>query len=305
MENNIQYSKEVLIALEKNLPIVALESTIISHGMPYPQNIQMALMAENEIRSNGCIPATIAIIKGQIKVGLEKNEIEYLAQDSTNVIKTSRRDIPYIITKKANGATTVSGTMFIASLANIKVFVTGGIGGVHRGVEQTWDISSDLEELQSTNVAVVCAGIKSILDIPKTLEYLETKAVPVIGYRTKTMPAFYTSKSDSLVNYQIDDPKDIADLIKTKWLLGLNGGVVIANPIPLEYELDNQLMQTAIQESLKKANQANITGKAITPYLLEQMVRITKGKSLDANIQLVRNNCQLATQIAKHLYGNS
>jgi pseudouridine-5'-phosphate glycosidase len=301
MKEFLSISEEVKNALANNQPIVALESTIISHGMPYPENVRTALQAEQIIRENGCVPATIAIIKGKLKVGLTKDEIDYLGQKGLAVIKTSRRDIPYIVSQDLDGATTVAATMFIASLANIKVFATGGIGGVHRGAEQTFDISTDLEELSQTNVAVVCAGAKSILDLAKTLEYLETKGVPVIGYKTDYLPAFYTSKSPHKVNLRLDNPLDIAKLLTAKWQLGLNGGAVIANPIPTEDEMDEQVINDAIMQALAAMEKAKITGKDTTPYLLAKVKEITGGDSLASNIKLVYNNCRLAALIAKNL----
>lgn len=298
----LEFSPEVALAIKNKLPIVALESTIISHGMPYPQNKETALEAENILRSTGVTPATIAIINGIIKVGLTAEEIDYLAQEGPKVMKTSRRDLPYIILKKGNGATTVSATMFIANLAKLPLFATGGIGGVHRGAEASFDISTDLEELATTNVAVVCAGAKSILDLGKTMEYLETKAVPVIGYKTDYLPAFYTAKSDLKVNYRFDSPLEIAKLMKLKWNMALNGGLVIANPIPLKDELDPNLMNQAIEEALIDAEKKQIKGKEITPFLLEKVKSLTDGKSLNANIKLLYNNCTLASQIAKAYY---
>ncbi len=302
MNNYIKISKEVQNALDNNLPIVALESTIISHGMPYPKNLHTALECEQIVRDNGCVPATIAIIKGKLCVGLEKEDLEYLAYTGLKVTKVSRRDIPVIVAKGADGATTVSATMYIASLAGIKVFATGGIGGVHRGAEVSMDISADLDEFAKTNVTVVCAGAKAILDLPKTLEYLETKGVPVIGYQTKTLPAFYTRKSDYSVDYQMDTPDEIAKMMKTKWDLGLNGGVLVTNPIPEEYSLDEEIMNKAIDEAIASANNEGISGKEITPYLLDKIQKITSGTSLESNIKLVHNNCKLASLICKAYY---
>ena len=302
MNNYIKISKEVQNALDNNLPIVALESTIISHGMPYPKNLHTALECEQIVRDNGCVPATIAIIKGKLCVGLEKEDLEYLAYTGLKVTKVSRRDIPVIVAKGADGATTVSATMYIASLAGIKVFATGGIGGVHRGAEVSMDISADLDEFAKTNVTVVCAGAKAILDLPKTLEYLETKGVPVIGYQTKTLPAFYTRKSDYSVDYQMDTPEEIAKMMKTKWDLGLNGGVLVTNPIPEEYSLDEEVMNKAIDEAIASANNEGISGKEITPYLLDKIQKITSGTSLESNIKLVHNNCKLASLICKAYY---
>ena len=298
----IQYSHEVQEALKKHKPIVALESTIISHGMPYPENVQTALQAEAILRTNGITPATIAIIKGVIKVGLTETEIDYLGQQGHKAMKTSRRDIPYILLKKLDGAATVSCTMFISALANIPIFATGGIGGVHRGAETTFDISADLEELAHTNVAVVCAGAKSILDLAKTLEYLETKAVPVVGYQTNTLPAFYTSQSEFPVNVRLDSPLEIAQLLQTKWALGLEGGVVVANPIPQEYEMDPNTIHQAIEQALKEAKEHSISGKDTTPYLLQRIKELTGGESLESNIKLLFNNCLLAALIAKEYY---
>ncbi len=302
MHTYIKYSKEVENAIKNNLPIVALESTIISHGMPYPENLETALNCEQIVRDSGCVPATIAIIKGKLCVGLEKEDLEYLAKTGLNVTKTSRRDIPVIVSKGLDGATTVSATMYIASLAGIKVFATGGIGGVHRGAEVTMDISADLDEFAKTNVAVVCAGAKAILDLPKTLEYLETKGVPVIGYQTKKLPAFYTRTSNFNVDYEMDTPLEIANMLKVKWDLGLNGGVLITNPIPTEYSLDETIMNNAIDEAINDANNKGISGKEITPFLLDAIKKLTKGKSLESNIKLVYNNCLLASLIAKAYY---
>lgn len=288
-------------AIKNNLPIVALESTIISHGMPFPKNMETALEVENLVIENGCIPATIGIINGKIKVGLSHEDIEALAKEGLNVPKVSRRDLAYVISHSLNGATTVAATMIGASLAGIKIFATGGIGGVHRGAETTMDISADLEELANTNVAVVCAGAKSILDLGLTLEYLETKGVPVLGYKTKELPAFYNSKSGFNLDYKMNSSKEIAELLKTKWELGLNGGVVVANPIPTEYEMDSELITKVIEESVKKANELGIKGKDTTPFLLDEIQKVTHGDSLESNIQLVFNNVKLACKIAKNM----
>jgi len=292
---------EVKNALKKNKPVVALESTIISHGMPYPQNVETALNAEKVVRENGAIPATIAILDGIIRVGLTTDEITKLGKLGVNALKASTRDIPYIISKNLNGATTVSATSAIAAMAGIKVFATGGIGGVHRGASETFDISADLEELSTTNIAVVCAGAKSILDLPKTIEYLETKKVEVIGYKTEILPAFYTSKSDVLVNHKLDSPEEIAKLLYTKWNINLNGGVLITNPIPEEYSMDKETIDNAINEALIEMDKLNIIGNKTTPYLLGKIKDLTKGSSLDSNIKLVYNNCKLASQIACEL----
>jgi len=301
MEKYLSISEEVKLALKENRPIVGLESTIISHGMPYPQNVKTAINVEKIIRDNNAIPATIAIINGVIKIGLNISEIEYLGKIGPNVLKTSTRDIPYIVSQKLNGATTVSATSFIASLAKIKIFATGGIGGVHRDARDSFDISSDLEELANTNIAVVCAGVKSILDLGKTLEYLETKRIEVIGYRTNILPAFYTSKSEFFVNHQLNSEEEIANLIKTKWELGLSGGVLITNPIPVEYEIDPNLINNTINEAIKEMDTLKITGNKTTPYLLNKIKELTFGSSLDSNIQLIYNNALLAAKIAQYL----
>ncbi|MGL5701635.1 MAG: pseudouridine-5'-phosphate glycosidase [Cetobacterium sp.] len=296
----LEISKEVKEALENNIPVVALESTIISHGMPYPQNVETALKVEEVVRENGAIPATIAILNGKLKVGLTKEEIDYLGKKGLDVTKASRRDIPAILASEDDGATTVASTMIIATLAGVKVFATGGIGGVHRGAETTMDISADLEELAMTDVAVVCAGAKSILDIGLTLEFLETKGVPVIGYQTKELPAFYTRKSGFNVDYKMDTPEQIAKTLKAKWDVNLKGGVVIANPIPEEFAMDFDTITNAINNAVSEAEEKGIKGKNSTPFLLAKVKDITKGKSLESNIQLVFNNAKLASQIAKN-----
>lgn len=296
----LEISKEIKDALENNKPVVALESTIISHGMPYPQNVETALKVEEIVRKNGAVPATIAILNGKLKVGLSREEIDYLGKKGLEVTKASRRDIPAILASEDDGATTVASTMIIAALAGIKVFATGGIGGVHRGAETTMDISADLEELAMTNVAVVCAGAKSILDIGLTLEFLETKGVPVIGYKTKELPAFYTRKSGFKVDYQMDTPEQIAKTLKAKWDINLKGGVVITNPIPEEYAMDFDTITNAINNAVAEAEEKGIKGKESTPFLLAKVKDITKGKSLESNIQLVYNNAKLASEIAKN-----
>lgn len=297
-EKYLDITPEVKDALLNNKPVVALESTIISHGMPYPQNVETAIKVEEIIRSKGAVPATIAILNGKLKVGLTSEELDYLGKTGIDVIKTSRRDIPFITAKKLDGATTVASTMIIASLAGIKVFATGGIGGVHRGAESTFDISADLQELASTDVAVICAGAKSILDIGLTLEYLETNGVPVIGYQTEELPAFYTRKSGFKVDYKLDQPKEIAEVLKDKWNMDLRGGVVIANPIPEEYSMDYDTITKAIEDAVAEAEVKGIKGKDSTPFLLGKIKDITDGTSLDANIQLVYNNARLAAEIA-------
>ncbi|NYV28395.1 pseudouridine-5'-phosphate glycosidase [Streptobacillus felis] len=301
MKQYLEINPIVKEALENNKPVVALESTIISHGMPYPQNVEVALEVEKIARENGVIPATIGIINGKLKVGLTEDEINFLGKEGLNVPKVSRRDLAYVVSNGLNGATTVATTMIIAELAGVKIFATGGIGGVHRNAEVTMDISADLEELAQTNVAVICAGAKSILDLPLTLEYLETKGVPVLGYKTKELPAFYTIKSGYNLDYAIETPEEFAKLLKTKWDLCLNGGVVIANPIPEEYAMDFDTITNAINEALEEAEKSGIKGKDSTPFLLDKVKKITAGKSLDANIQLVYNNVRLAANIAKEL----
>ena len=299
LNDYLDFHPDVENALKNNLPIVALESTIISHGMPYPKNIETALMVEETVRSNNAVPATIAIIKGRLKIGLTEKEIEFLATND-EVKKISRRDLAVAVSQQLSGSTTVASTMIIANLARIVVFATGGIGGVHRGAETTLDISADLDELSRTNVCVVCAGVKSILDIGLTLEYLETKGVPVIGYKTSEMPAFYSTKSGFNVDYRIDAAADIADILKTKWDLSINGGVLVTNPIPVAAELESSVMNDAINQAIIEADNEKITGKKITPYLLSKVNEITKGKSLDANIKLIKNNADLAAKIAVH-----
>lgn len=301
MNKYIEISPEVQKAIENNTPIVALESTIISHGMPYPKNVETALNAQHVVRENGAVPATIAIINGKLKVGLTDEEIDYFGKKGREITKVSRRDIPYIVATKQDGATTVSATMLIANFANIKIFATGGIGGVHRGAELTMDISCDLEELGKTNVSVVCAGAKAILDLPKTLEYLETKGVLVVGYKTKKLPAFYSSSSDYNVDVCIEDPSVIAELINVKNELGLDGGVLITNPIPSEYEVPHEVIDEVINQAINEMNEKNIIGKEQTPFLLAKICELTNGVSLESNIKLVYNNCKLAAQIAKNL----
>ena len=299
IENYLDINPEIQDALSNNMPVVALESTIISHGMPYPQNIETALQVEQIVRDHGAIPATIAIISGKIKVGLTSDEIDYLAKSGSKIIKASRRDLPYLLSKKIDGATTVASTMIAANLAEIRIFATGGIGGVHRGATETFDISADLQELANTNVAVVCAGIKAILDLELTLEYLETFGVPVLGYQTDELPAFYTQKSGFKVNYKVESAEDIASLLKTKWELNLKGGVIIANPIPKEKQLDFHVMKDSIDKALVDEKWLGIKGKESTPFLLGKVKELTGGLSLEANIELVYNNAKLAAQVAK------
>ena len=295
--NYIDISSEVQHALETKQPVVALESTIISHGMPYPQNLETARAVENIIRDENAVPATIAILNGRIKIGLSPNELEQFAKHTTQV-KVSRRDLPVVLSQKQSGGTTVAATMICAQLAGIAVFVTGGIGGVHRENEKTMDISADLMELAQTNVAVICAGIKSILDIPRTLEYLETQGVPVIGYKTEEFPAFYTPSSGSMVQSRLDSPEEIALCMKIKWDLGLDGGIIIGNPVQQEDAMDEILIKDAIADALKEANENKIEGKDVTPFLLEKINQLTEGKSLKSNIALVCNNARLGAKIA-------
>jgi len=296
--NYIDIKPEVAEALQNKQPVVALESTIISHGMPYPKNMETALQVEAVVRAEGAVPASIALMNGKIKIGLTEAEIKLLAQKGREVIKTSRRDIPYVLSHKLTGATTVAATMIAAEKAGIKIFATGGIGGVHRGATETFDISADLQELAKTNVAVVCAGIKSILDLGLTLEYLETMGVPVLGYQTDELPAFYTRKSGFKVDYKMESPQEIADLLQVKWATGLNGGVVIANPVPEAYALDEHIMQKAIEQALAAQQKAGIKGKDSTPFLLAKVKELTSGQSLVSNIELVLNNARLAARIA-------
>lgn len=301
MQEYLKISDEVAEAIKTGKPVVALESTIISHGMPYPRNVETALNVERIVRENGAIPATICIIGGKITVGASKEEIEYLGKTGLKVHKASRRDLPVLLSKGMDGATTVATTMIAASLAGIRVFATGGVGGVHRGAETTMDISADLEELGRTNVMVVCAGCKSILDLKLTLEYLETKGVPVIGYRTEELPAFYTDVSGLKVDYRLDTPKEIADAFSCKLKLGINGGMLVTNPIPAEYAMDPDEINATIDRAIKDANSLGIKGKELTPYLLDHIQKLTGGRSLDSNIQLVYNNAALAAQIAAQM----
>ena len=302
MNNYLSLSPEVATALTEGRPIVALESTIISHGMPYPQNVQTALAVEQTIRDNGAIPATIAIIGGKLKAGCTPDEIEYLGHKGQAVTKASRRDLPILVARGEDGATTVTTTMIIAAMAGIHIFATGGIGGVHRGAETTMDISADLEELAQTPVMVICAGAKSILDLPLTLEYLETKGVPVIGYGTNELPAFYTRHSGLSVDYRIDTPEQLAQAFHTKMELGLKGGMLVTNPIPEQYSMPADVINQAIEQALKESHQLGIHGKQTTPFLLAKIKELTAGHSLDANIQLVLNNARLAAQTAVALH---
>ena len=301
MNEYLDISPEVQAALKEHKPVVALESTIISHGMPYPQNVETALNVEKIIRENGAVPATIAIIGGRLKAGLSKEEIEHLGKAGTAVTKASRRDLPVLCAKGRDGATTVATTMIIAAMAGISVFATGGVGGVHRGAEVTMDISADLEELGRTNVMVVCAGAKSILDLGLTLEYLETKGVPVIGYGTSELPAFYTRKSGFGVDYRLDTPEELAAAFAAKMKMGLQGGMQGTNPIPEEYSMDPDRINAAIEQALAEAAEKGVKGKATTPFLLAKVKELTGGDSLNSNIRLVYNNAALAAKTAKAL----
>ena len=301
MNKYLDLSPEVAAAMEAGKPVVALESTIISHGMPYPQNVETALRVEQTIRDNGAVPATIAVIGGRLKAGLTPDEIEYLGKKGRDVAKASRRDLPVLVARGADGATTVTTTMIIAALAGIRVFATGGVGGVHRGAETTMDISADLEELARTPVMVICAGAKSILDLGLTLEYLETKGVPVIGYGTEELPAFYTRKSGFKVDYRIDTPEELAAAFRAKQEMGLGGGMLVTNPIPEEYSMDPDRINKAIDEAVAEANKLGIKGKETTPFLLAKIKDLTGGDSLDSNIQLVYNNARLAARTAAAL----
>ena len=301
MNRYLDVNPEVAAAVAEGRPVVALESTIISHGMPYPQNVETALNVEKIVRENGAVPATIAILGGRLKAGLTADEITYLGKAGVNVTKASRRDLPVLIAKGMDGATTVTTTMIIAHMAGINIFATGGIGGVHRGAQQTFDISADLEELAQTPVMVICAGAKSILDLGLTLEYLETKGVPVIGFGTEELPAFYTRHSGFKVDYRIDTPEELAAAFRAKIDCGLKGGMLVTNPIPEEFSMPKAVIDAAIEEALRQMDQAGIHGKQCTPFLLAKVKDLTGGDSLAANIQLVLNNARLAAKTAKAL----
>lgn len=294
----LKISPAVNEALQSGQPVVALESTIISHGMPYPDNVETALLVEKTVRDNGAVPATIAILGGKMRAGLSEAEIEHLGKTGRGVAKVSRRDLPFLLANGQAGATTVATTMLIAEMAGIRIFATGGIGGVHRGAAETMDISADLQELARTSVAVVCAGAKSILDLGLTLEYLETHGVPVIGYQTDEFPAFYTRSSGFGVDCRLDSPADISKVLKTKWLAGLSGGAIIANPIPMEHEPLAAPIQAATEAALAEMQQLGIRGKEVSPFLLGKIKELTGGESLRANIELVLNNARLGAEIA-------
>ena len=305
MENLHEYLKispAVKKALDEGRPVLALESTIISHGMPYPQNLETARLCEAEARKHGVEPATVAIIHGKLCAGLTDEELEYLAKAGPKVAKASRRDLPILAARGADGATTVAATMIVAAMAGIRAFATGGIGGVHRGAEVTMDISADLEELARTPVAVVCAGAKSILDLGLTLEYLETKGVPVLGYRTETLPAFYTDESDFKVDYRMDSPEEIAAAVTAQRDMGYPGGMLITNPIPHQYAMPKDVIDAAINQALAEAKEQGVKGKATTPFLLARVCELTGGESLKSNIKLVLNNVALGAQIAAAMH---
>ncbi len=301
MNNYLDISPEVSAALAAGKPVVALESTIISHGMPYPKNVETALRVEQTIRDAGAVPATIAIIGGRLKAGLSRDEIEYLGKTGRGVAKVSRRDLPVIVARGADGATTVATTMIIAHMAGISVFATGGIGGVHRGAETTMDISADLEELAQTPVMVVCAGAKAILDLKLTLEVLETKGVPVIGFGTDELPAFYTRESGLGVDARADSPEELAAIFAAQREMGLKGGMLVTNPIPAEYSMDKAVIDAAIDQALAEADAQGIHGKETTPFLLARVAEITGGDSLESNIRLVLNNARVASLTAAAL----
>ena len=296
----IEFTEEVKSAIDRRMPIVALESTLISHGFPYPENLEVAGEMEEIIRKKGVVPATIAVIDGKIKVGLTENELEFMAT-SENILKASRRDLAAIVTKKINGATTVAATMIIAEMVGIKIFATGGIGGVHRGAEKSFDISADLQELARTSIAVVCSGAKAILDLRLTREYLETMGVPVIGFKCKEMPAFYCRESGFKVDYQVEGEMEAANLLRVVKDLNLRGGILINNPVPEEFAIPMNEMNEIIEAAIKDANKKEIKGKELTPYLLNRVKILTGGKSLAANIALVKDNARVAAMIAKAL----
>lgn len=300
MKRFIDIAPEVQVALDTGGPVVALESTIIAHGMPFPTNIETALSVQETIRLQGAVPATIGILDGRIKVGMTEEEIYRLAK-AEHVVKVSRRDFPFVVANKLDGATTVAGTMIAAEMAGIRIFVTGGIGGVHRNAAETFDISADLEELKRTDVVVVCAGVKSVLDIGATLEYLETAGVPVITVGSDRFPAFYSRESGFPAECRLDDISAIADLITAKYEMGLSGGMVIACPIPEEFEIPADQIDATIQRALDAGKAASITGKRVTPFLLDQIKQLTEGKSLEANIKLVQNNSAIGGMIAAKL----
>lgn len=295
-------SDEVRTALDAGKPVVALESTIISHGMPYPRNVETAKSVEAQVRAQGAVPATIAVLSGKPTVGLTEAEIEYLGQKGLAINKVSRRDLPHCLATGADGATTVASTMILAARAGVKVFATGGIGGVHRGAERSMDVSADLQELAQTDVAVVCAGAKAILDLPKTLEYLETHGVPVLGYGTNDLPGFYSRETGLQVDYRVDTPAEIAAMMQAKWDFGLSGGMLITNPVPEEFAMPRESIDAAIDQAVDEAEAQGISGKDSTPFLLARVTQLTGGESLETNIRLVENNARLAAQIAREVH---
>ncbi len=290
-----EYSDEVKHAIKNNMPILALESTIISHGLPYPHNVETALMLEKIVREHHVTPATIAVMNGKIKIGLSETELEVLARDK-HVCKASRRDLAFALSQNLTAGTTVAATLFCAARAGIKIFATGGIGGVHRGDDQ--DVSADLIELARNPIAVVCAGAKAILDLPRTLEFLETLSVPVVGYRTEVLPAFYTDTTNHLLPSSVNDIDALTRLLQTHWQLGLSSGVLITNPIPAEFAITAEVIEPIIQNAIQKAIQKNITGKALTPFLLSELAETTQGDSIKANIALIKNNVRLGAELA-------
>ena len=298
MSSAVELSREVAAALDAGAPVVALESTIVAHGMPWPQNVETAIGVEDAIRAAGAVPATVAVIDGRPKAGLTHDELTLLGRGGAAVAKVSRRDLPIVVARGATGATTVAATMIVAALAGIRVFATGGIGGVHRGAETSFDISADLQELARTPVAVVCAGAKSVLDLRLTLEYLETHGVPVIGYRTDHLPAFYVRDSGLGVDVRVDEPGEIARVMQSQWSLQFRGGLVVANPIPQANALSPERIEDATAQALREACEGGIEGKALTPFLLAHVNALTGGDSLRSNIALVRNNAELAARIA-------
>ena len=305
MNELIKLSPKVEAALKAGKPVIALESTIISHGMPYPQNVETALRCEAVARENGAEPATVAVIGGRLCAGLTEEEIDYLGREGHKVTKASRRDLPALVAEKKDGATTVAATMIIAAMAGIPVFATGGIGGVHRGAETTMDISADLEELAQTPVAVVCAGAKAILDLGLTLEYLETKGVPVLGYGTKELPAFYTRQSGFSVDYRVDSPEEIARFIQAQRAMAYPGGLLVTNPIPEQYAMPLEEINAAIDQAIAESKAQGVKGKETTPFLLARVSELTGGESLASNIQLVLNNVRLGAQVAVALKNNA
>jgi pseudouridine-5'-phosphate glycosidase len=298
LDKHLDISADVAESLRARAPVVALESTIISHGMPYPRNVETALAVQDIVRDAGAVPATIAVMDGRLKVGLSADEIERLGKKGQQAIKCSRRDLPFVMARGEDGATTVAATMIIAALAGIRVFATGGIGGVHRGVQETMDISADLEELANTSVAVVCAGVKSVLDIGRTLEYLETSGVPVVGYQTDTLPAFYSRCSGHCVDYRVENAAEVAKAMRLKWDIGLQGGMVVGVPVPEQHALAGNEIDTVIDAAIIEMQRQGITGKDTTPFLLARIAERTGGRSLDTNIALVKNNAKIATEIA-------